>query len=115
MKQTILDWAAQLTPYTTQLAYAGAIVLFIGSLALLVWVINHRGTGVLRVAGRALIVLGALFLALQAVTIVLGLDATTNFDDAWFKIDRKPFWIVGLALLIPGLVLRILGAIRPTH
>ena len=115
MKQTILKSAAQLTPYTTQIAYAGAIILFIGWLALFAWVVRHRGTGLLRLAGRLLILLGVLFLALQVAAFALGLDTTTNFDDAWFKIDRKPFWLVGLALLVPGFVLRIVGAIRPTH
>ena len=115
MKQTILDLAAQLTPYTTQIAYAGAILLFIGWLALFAWVIRHRGTGLLRLAGRLLILLGVFFLAFQVAAFALGLDTTTNFDGAWFKIDRKPFWLVGLALLVPGFVLRIVGAIRPTH
>ena len=115
MKQATLDFAAQLTPYTTQIAYAGAILLFIGWLALFAWVVRHRGTGLLRLAGRLLILLGVLFLAFQVAAFALGLDTTTNFDGAWFKIDNKPFWLVGLALLVPGFVLRIVGAIRPTH
>ena len=115
MKQATFDFAAQLTPYTTQIAYAGAILLFIGWLALFAWVIRHRGTGLLRLAGRLLILLGVLFLAFQVAGFALGLDTTTNFDGAWFKIGNKPFWLVGLALLVPGFVLRIVGAIRPTH
>jgi hypothetical protein len=115
MKQTLLDLAAQLTPYTTQIAYAGAIILFVGWLATLVWVIRHRGSGLLRFAGRLLILLGVWFLALQVGAFILGLDTTTSFDEAWIKMDRKPFWLVGVALLVPGYVLRILGAIRPTH
>ncbi len=115
MKQTILDLAAELTPYTTQIAYAGAVLLFIGWLALFAWVIRHRGTSILRFSGRLLILLGVLFLALQVGAFALGLDTTTSFDEAWVKMDRKPFWLVGLALLGPGFVLRIVGAIRPTH
>ncbi len=115
MKQTTLDLVAQLTPYTTQIAYAGAIILFIGWLALFAWVLNHRGTGLLRLMGRLLILLGILFLGFQVAAIVLGLETTTSFDDAWIRMDRKPFWLVGLALLVPGVLLRLAGAIRPTH
>ncbi len=115
MNQGIQQLVGQLTPYTTQFAYAGAIILFIGWLALFVWVLKHRGTSILRFSGRLLIMLGVLFLAFQVAAITLGLDTTTNFDDAWVKMDRKPFWLVGLALLIPGFLLRLAGAIRPTH
>jgi hypothetical protein len=115
MKQSILDLAAQLTPFTTQIAYAGAIILFIGWLALFIWVIRHRGTGLLRLAGRLLILLGVLFLAFQVAAFALGLDTTTNFEGAWVNLHRKPFWLVGMALLIPGFVLRLVGSIRPTH
>ncbi len=115
MKQATFDIVSQLAPYTTQIAYAGAIILFIGWLALFVWVIRHRGSGLLRLAGRLLILLGILFLGFQVAAFALGLDTTTNFEGAWVNLDRKPFWLVGLALLIPGFVLRIVGAIRPTH
>lgn len=115
MNQEIYHIAAQLTPYTTPAAYAGAILLFVGCLALLAWVIRHRGTSFLRMSGRLLILLGVFFLVFQATAMALGLDTTANFDDAWIKIARTPFWLVGVALLVPGFILRILGAIRPTH
>ncbi len=110
-----LYYFAALTPYTTQFAYAGAILLFIGWLAAVAWVIRHRGTGLLRLAGRLLMLLGVLFLGLQVAGLFLGIDTMTDFEGAWVAMDKKPFWLVGLALLVPGFILRILGAIRPTH
>jgi membrane-bound ClpP family serine protease len=47
----------------TPAAYAGAVLLAVGILALLAWILTHRGTGLLRLSGRLLMLLGAFFLA----------------------------------------------------
>lgn len=115
MKQTFIDIASQVTPYATPLAYGGAVLIFVGCLALLAWVVTHRGSALLRFSGRLLIVLGALFLALQVAAMALGVDASANFENAWVNLDKKPFWLVGLVLFIPGFFLRIVGAVRPVR
>jgi len=115
MKQTMTDIVAQVTQYMTPVAYAGAILLFVGFLALLIWVVTHRGTGLLRLTGRLLILLGAFFLVSQVAAMALGLDPSVDFREAWFEISRKPFWLIGLVLFFPGFVMRIVGALRPTH
>jgi hypothetical protein len=113
MKATIETLAALVSQYSTPLAYAGAILIFVGCLALLTWVVTHRGTGVLRLSGRLLILLGGLFLALQVAAMAIGVEARANFEGAWVALNPKPFWLVGLALFVPGFVLRIVGAVRP--
>ena len=107
MKQAILDFAAQLTPYTTQIAYAGAIILFIGWLALFASVMRHRGTGLLRLPGRLLILLGVLFLAFQVAAFVLGLQRQTVARVPGSRSTTSLSWLVGLALLH--------SRIRPAH
>jgi hypothetical protein len=57
-------------------------------------------------------VLGALFLALQVAAMALGVDASANFENAWVNLDKRPFWLVGLVLFIPGFFRRIAGAVR---
>jgi hypothetical protein len=115
MKETIQTIADLVSQYSTPLAYAGAILIFIGCLAFVAWVVAHRGTGLLRLSGRLLILLGGAFLALQAAAMAIGVDASANFEGAWIAMTPKPFWLVGLALFVPGLVMRILGAFRATH
>jgi hypothetical protein len=115
MKETIQTLAALVSQYSTPLAYAGTILIFIGCLALVAWVATHRGTGVLRLSGRLLILLGGLFLALQVAAMAIGVDASANFEGAWVAMNPKPFWLVGLALFVPGFVLRLFGAVRPVR
>jgi hypothetical protein len=47
--------------------------------------------------------------------MALGVGASANFENAWVNLDKKPFWLVGLALFIPGFFLRIVGAVRPVR
>jgi hypothetical protein len=115
MKEIIETLAALVSQYSTPLAYTGAILMFVGCLALVAWVVTHRGTGILRLSGRLLVLLGGLFLALQVAAMVIGAEASANFEGAWVAMNPKPFWLVGLVLFIPGFVLRLVGAVRPVR
>jgi hypothetical protein len=115
MRQTMIDIAAQVTQYMTPVAYVGGVLLFVGFLAFLIWVVTHRGTGLLRLTGRLLILLGVFFLVSQIAAMALGLDPSVDFREAWFEINSKPFWLIGLVLFFPGFLMRIVGALRPTH
>jgi hypothetical protein len=113
MKEIIETLAALVSQYSTPLAYAGTILIFIGCLALVAWIVTHRVSGLLRLSGRLLIVLGGLFLTLQVAAMAIGVDARADFRGAWVALNPKPFWLVGLALFVPGFVLRLFGAVRP--
>jgi hypothetical protein len=110
--QTLHDVALQITPYLVVAAYAGQALLFLGGAGFAVWIYKCWGTAVLRFSGRLLIVLGAFFLVCQAVWMVAGLDATLVSGE---PAVGRPFWRLALVYLLPGLAMRIVGALRPTH
>ncbi|MGO9460265.1 MAG: transporter [Rhodomicrobium sp.] len=116
MKQTMMELMTQMMPYMMPAVYAGAALLAIGVIALLVWFFSGWCTRLLRLAGRLLIVFGLFFLACEFAGLFLGAEPKINFGDATkFEFNTKPFWMFGLAFLIPGIVMRVLGAFRPTH
>jgi hypothetical protein len=116
MKQTMLDLTTQMMPYMVPAVYAGGVLLIAGVLALLSWIVSSWGTGLLRFSGRLLVVLGLFFLACEIAWVLLGADPRINLGEAAkLEFNTKPFWMLGLAFLIPGFVMRMLGALRPTH
>jgi hypothetical protein len=110
--QMLQDAASQITPYLVVAAYAGQALLFLGCAGLAVWIFYGWGTAVLRFSGRLLIALGAFFLACQAIWMIAGLDATLVSGE---PAVGRPFWRLALVYLPPGLIFRVIGALRPTH
>jgi hypothetical protein len=108
----VRDVASQATPYLVVAAYAGQVLLFLGCAGLAVWIYNGWATGVLRFSGRLLIVLGWFFLACQTIWMIAGLDATLVSGEP--AVGRS-FWKLALVYLLPGLLMRVVGALRPTH
>ncbi|MGO9171251.1 MAG: transporter [Rhodomicrobium sp.] len=116
MKQTMTDIMTQITPFMTPLAYVGVAVLAIGILAWLLWLFSGWCTWLLRLTGRLLIFIGLVFLAIQAAAMFLQLPQDLDLGDlAMLGFKTRPFWVVGLIFFIPGFLLRIFGAFRPTH
>ncbi|MGO8952126.1 MAG: transporter [Rhodomicrobium sp.] len=116
MKQTMTDMMMQIMPYMTPIAYVGVAVLAMGILSWLLWVVSGWCTCFLRFTGRLLILIGLFFLASQAVAMFLQMPQELDLGDlARFGFKTQPFWVAGLFFFIPGFVLRIFGAIRPTH
>jgi len=112
----MIDLITQMTPFMTPIAYAGAALLVIGAVAWLLWIFTGWCTWLLRLSGRLLIVVGLFFLACEVAGIILETPWELNYSDAaQFEFKTQPFWIVGLAFFIPGFVLRLFGAVRPTH
>jgi uncharacterized YccA/Bax inhibitor family protein len=110
--QALHDAASQVTPYLAVAAYAGQALLVLGCAGLAVWIFHGWGTGVLRFSGRLLIALGVFFLACQAIWMIVGIDATLVSGEP--EVGRS-FWRLALVYLPPGLVMRVVGALRPTH
>jgi len=113
MKQMMLDVMVAMMPYMMPLVYAGGVLLALGALATLVRLASGSAAGLARVSGRLLVALGIFFLACQAAGFVLGAQPAINFGDATkFEFDLKPFWQIGLALLVPGIVIFLIGGRR---
>ncbi len=116
MKQTLTDIMTQIMPYMTPLAYVGVAVLAIGILAWLLWVLSGWCTWLLRLTGRLLILVGLVFLASQVAAVYLQMPQDLDLGKVdIFGFKTQPFWAAGLFFFIPGFVLRIFGAFRPTH
>lgn len=113
MKQTMLDLMVAMMPYMMPLVYAGGVLLALGALATLVRLASGSAAGLARISGRLLMALGVFFLACQVAGMVLGAPPSINFGDATkFEFNLKPFWQIGLALLIPGFLFLLIGGRR---
>ena len=117
MKDLMLSSMVNLMPLMMPIMWVGASVLVLSIVLLLVAAISGtesvrrwaRWSGAL--AGGV----GAVFVACQLAGMALGLSPQINFSDAKkFEFTLLPFWQIGLALLIPGLVLRWLAKPRAT-
>jgi hypothetical protein len=116
MKEAMLNVMNQMFPYMKIIAYVGVAFLVLGALALLLWILLHRCSWLLRLSGRLLILLGLFFLACQVAGYFLGMTPEINFGDiSKLEFNTMAFWIIGLVLLVPGFFLRILGAFRALH
>ena len=113
MQQAMFDVASQMTPFMGPVATAGEFLMLTGIAGLVVWLFKGWGTRVLRISGRLLVALGVFFLLSQAVWMFAGLQPRLSFEDA--TAIGSSFWALGLAFLLPGLFMRVVGALRPTY
>jgi hypothetical protein len=112
MRQFMLDAMAMMMPYMMPLVWVGAALIAVGVLSVLVRLVSG-GLLMTREAaswsGTLLIVIGLFFIACQGAGMLLGAAPAINFgDSAKYEFDLKPFWMVGLAFLIPGFFVRAL-------
>ncbi len=113
MKQMMLDVMVKMMPFMMPLIYLGGVLIVIGTLATIWQMIGGRGGRIAKFAAWLLVVLGLFFLASQIAGMVLGATPSINFGDSTkFEFDLKPFWQVGLGLLVPGALLARLGRRR---
>ncbi|ADP69863.1 transporter, putative [Rhodomicrobium vannielii ATCC 17100] len=115
MKQAMLDAVSYVTPFLLPLGYVGGVLLLIGGLGLVIWIFKGWGTRLLRFSGRLLLVLGAFFLICQVLWMVVGLEPRITEEASLLEFKSRPFWMVGLAFLLPGFAMRIIGSMRPTY
>lgn len=112
MRQFMLDMMVMMMPLMMPLVWAGAALAAAGVLfAVISFVSGSAGARRLAsVAGLTLIILGVFFLACQVAGMLLGATPAINFGDATkYEFNLKPFWMVGLGFLIPGIVLRLIA------
>ncbi len=108
MRQFMLDMMAGMMPYMMPLVWLGAALIAVGVLAAFVSLVSGNA-GVRRfasLAGTLLVVLGAFFLVCQVAGMMLGATPAINFGDSTkYEFNLKPFWTIGLAFLIPGILI----------
>ncbi len=105
----------KMMPYMWYIADAGIAALVLGGIAWLVWLFTGGATGLLRLCGRVLIVLGVFFVACQIAGLLLGMKPWLNLGDiSKGEFDALPFWMIGLPFFVVGFFFRIFGALRPT-
>jgi len=115
MKQILLDLMIKMMPLMKPLVYAGAAVLAIGVLATVVKLLSGKGNGIAWLSGWILVGIGGFFLACQLAGMALDATPSINFADSTkFEFDLKPFWQVGLGMLVPGVLVALIAGRRPS-
>jgi hypothetical protein len=93
----------KMMPLMMPLVYVGGALLAIAVLALALKFATCKAGRIARWTGWLLAALGVFFLVCQVAGMWLGATPSINFgDSAKFEFDLKPFWEIGLAMLIPG-------------
>ncbi len=111
MRQFMMDMMATMMPLMMPLVWLGAALIAVGVLSVLARLVTgstlaSRGASW---SGTLLVVIGLFFVASQGAGMLLGATPAINFSDSTkYEFNLKPFWMVGLAFLVPGLVIRSL-------
>ncbi len=108
MRQFMMDTMAGMMPLMMPLVWLGVALIAVGILSVLARLVTgstlaSRGGSW---SGVLLVVIGFFFVASQGAGMLLGAAPAINFGDATkYEFNLKPFWMVGLAFLVPGLVI----------
>jgi hypothetical protein len=110
VKQTMLELMVKMMPLMMPLVYVSAALIAAGIFAIVTSLFVRKSAGIARLCGQVLVGFGVFFLACQAAGMWLGAAPSINFGDAAkFEFDLKPFWQIGLAALVPGLLIAWIG------
>lgn len=110
MKDILVGLMVQMMPYMMPLMWVGTAAVAIGVAVLVLSLLIGGLRPVTGWAGRIAALAGLFFLACQVAGQMLDVPPSINFGDSKkFEFVLVPFWQIGLALLIPGLVLGRLG------
>jgi len=116
MKDMMLQMMLLMMPYMMWIVYAGAALLAVGLLFVLIRLASGSGGGLARLAAGGLLLVGLFFLACQVAGMWLGTPPSMNFGDAANgEFNLYPFWQLGLVALIGGIIVRLLSGRREAH
>ncbi len=108
MKQFMIDMMAAMMPYMRPIAMSAAALLVIGIIGRLA-----GARSVAQITGALVVAIGVFFLACEGAGRLLGFEPTVLFalpaDRVLYR-NQWPFWTIGGAALVAGLILRMLGA-----
>lgn len=117
VKDVMLNMMLSMMPAMMPVVQFGAVMFIIGLLALLLKMVSGSGGGGLLWAGRILVVLGVCFIIFQFAGMWLGTPPSIRFGTSYINIlqpflsadgfdfaNQEPFWRIGLAFLVPGII-----------
>jgi hypothetical protein len=111
MRHVMMDMMAKMMPLMMPLVWLGLALIAVGVLSVLARLITgspHASRGA-SWSGTLLLLLGVFFLASQVAGMLLGATPAINLGDATkYEFNLKPFWMIGLVFLVPGLAFRAL-------
>lgn len=110
MKQFMIDAMAAMMPYMRSVAIAAMALAAGGIVARLIGL-----RWVARLAGTLVLLAGIFFLACEGAGRLLGFEPTLLFADPANRMlyrNQFPFWTIGLAALVAGLIVRAIGSGR---
>lgn len=112
MKDLIITVMAAAMPYMTWLLWVAAAFAVLAAIGLVARMLGFDGplARMGRIASSIVLVVGVIFITSQGVGALLGMSPQINFEFlTGEKFDLRPFWQVGAALAVFGLVLRLAG------
>ena len=111
MKQLLIDAMTAMMPLMKPLVWLSGIALVAGLALMLI-----GGPGWRRwasIAGNVMLGTGLFFLAAQGMGALLGASPSINFgDSAKFQFELVPFWKLGMASIVAGILVRLMARVR---
>jgi len=113
MKQLTISVMAAAMPYMSWLVWLGVVLLVTALAATAAAILLGTGANLARRASSALMFVGIVFVACQAVGWLLGMSPQINFERfSGRAFDLKPFWQIGVGFAVPALVLMAIARRR---
>jgi hypothetical protein len=110
MKQFMIDMMVLMMPYMKPIVFAGLIALVLSVVLTVTQIFAGTGGALAALAARIAALIGLFFIACEIAGRVLGMEPTLLFSadpfDRQMYVNQWPFWAVGAALLVAGLLVR---------
>lgn len=109
MKQMLLDMMVAMMPFMMPIVWLGYAAVAIGALLVVGGLVVPglaQSHGWALLAGRVAAGVGLFFIACQLAGMVLGATPAINFGDSTkFEFKLVPFWQIGAAFLVAGILI----------
>lgn len=109
MKQMLLDMMVAMMPFMMPIVWIGYAAVAIGALLIVAGLVMPgvaQSRGLALLAGRVAAAVGLFFIACQIAGVLLGATPAINFGDSTkFEFNLVPFWQVGAAFLVAGILI----------
>ncbi|MBU2582401.1 MAG: hypothetical protein KJ622_11850 [Alphaproteobacteria bacterium] len=112
MKQFMIDMMAMMMPYMRPATIFAGVALGIGLIAGILGRVSGSGQALARWCGFIGLAVGVFLLACEVAGRLLGFEPTILFAHPADRVlyqNQWPFWIVGLALMAAGYVVRAIA------
>jgi len=112
MKDMMIDMMVSMMPFMQPFMWLGVVVAILGFMFILVsLLLKSNVSKAITWAGRIVLGVAVFFIAAQVAGYFLNMPPTINFgDSSKFEFILVSFWQIGLALLVPALIIKLAGA-----